>query len=91
MITAGSPIRVELRDSAGPIFCGNVEGVEFRSRLGSVIEIGSNSPEYLSLGKTSEVFIRIKRDDRKFRLANAFASLDGTHLVILAENIEEMK
>jgi hypothetical protein len=90
MITAGSPLRVELRNSAGPIFCGQVEGVEFRSKLGAVVEIGSNSPEYLSLGKTSEVSFRICHKDRKFRLANAFASLDGVRLVILAESIEEM-
>jgi hypothetical protein len=90
MITAGSPIRVELRNSAGPIFRGIAEGVEFRSELGSVIEIGANSPEYLSLGQNSEVSFRIRHDDRKFRLANAFASLDGPNLVILAETVDEM-
>jgi len=90
MIIAGSPIRVELRNSAGPIFRGLAEGVEFRSELGSVIEIGANRPEYLSLGENSEVCFRIKRDNRKFRLSNAFASLNGAHLVILAETIDEM-
>ncbi len=84
------PIHVELRNPNEPFFCGFVQGVEFHSEDGITIEMSGRSPDYLSLGRAAEVRFRIKRNERRFRLANACASMKGNQLVVLAESVQEI-
>jgi hypothetical protein len=90
MNPSAHPIHVELRNPNEPFFCGLVHGVEFHSEVGVTIEMSARSPDYLSLGRTAEVRFRIERNDRRFRLANACASMKGNQLVVLAETVQEI-
>lgn len=84
------PLLVELRRVNTPVFCGEVQGIEIRAETGAIIEMTGRFPQYLTIGQTGCLVLRIGKRERRFRLKNSSLSLDHSRCVILAEEVREI-
>lgn len=74
-----------------PIFSGLVQGLEIRAETGAIIEMSGRHPQFLSIGQTGSLVLRVGNKERRFRLRNSSLSFHRSRCVVLAEEILEVR
>ncbi len=68
-----------------------MQGLEIRAETGAIIEMSGRHPQFLSIGQTGCLVLRVGNKERYFRLKNSSVSFHRSRCVVLAEEILEVR